>query len=336
MQRAWKNLTKSKEISILAIIVVLAVCITIVNPNFLTVSNFFDIMRSNSVYGIMALGMLPVLVSGGIDLSVSSTITLCAVVMGKFLQANPGSNMVVTVLLCMAVGALAGLVNGLLVTKFHIPPIVATLGTQTIVMAAVLFYTNGIWISGMPDWFLSFGDIQFGAIPSGGKTVGMPVQILFLALVGAATWLILKYTLTGRGIYAIGGNVQSATRVGYNVPGITAFVYIYSGVLAGLAAVTDILIVKQIDPNTFSGCELDVIAIAVLGGASVMGGTGTVFGTFLGIILMAVIKNGLVLVRVSSYWQKVVMGIIILVTISVDVINRRIEKSRLVHVDVEE
>lgn len=327
---------KRKELGILLMIIVLSIVITVVNPSFLTLNNIFDFLRSNAVYGIMAFGMLPVLISGGIDLSISSTIALCAVVAGNFMLANPESNILVVSLLAMAVGGAVGLLNGVIITKFKISPIVTTLGTQTIILAGVLMYTGGIWISGLPEWFTSLGRFQLGAFKSAGNVVGLSIQAIVMIFAGTATFLILRYTLLGRGIYAVGGNVQSAIRVGYNVDRTQIFIYTYAGLMTGLAAVAHVGITGQVDPNTYLNYEMDVIAIVVLGGASLAGGFGTIFGTSLGIILMAIIKNGLILTRVSGYWQKAIMGIIILVTVSVDAINYRRQQENLVKVDVQE
>lgn len=336
MQKIIAKIGKKKELGIILMIVILSALITIVNSNFLTLNNIFDFLRSNATIGIMAFGMLPVLISGGIDLSCSSVISLCAVVAGKLLVASPNMNPVAAILVIMLLGGLMGLVNGIIITKFKIPPIVATLGTQTIILAGVLMYTNGMWISGLPQWFIDFGKFQLGAIESAGKTVGLSTQAILMFAAAFVTWLILKFTLIGRGIYAVGGNRQSALRIGYNVDRIEIFIYVYAGLMTGLAAVANISIVGQVDPNTYLNYEMDVISVVVLGGASVMGGVGNVFGTILGIILMAIIRNGLVLARVPTYWQKVVMGLIILVTISMDVINRKREQAKLVRVDVEE
>ena len=150
------------------------------------------------------------------------------------------------------------------------------------------------------------------------------------------TSFILKYTLIGRGIYAVGGSESSAIRVGYNVNKIIVFIYVFSGLMTGLAAATHVSIVGQVDPNTYTGYELDVISTVVLGGASTLGGVGTVFGTVLGVVLMAIVKNGLILAKVPTYWQKVAMGLVILIAVSVDIINRKREQAKLVRVDVEE
>ena len=331
-----KLLRKRKEYGILAIIVILAIIISIVNPAFLKISNIFDFLRSNSVYGIMAFGMLLVLITAGIDLTCSSTIVLCAVIQGKLMQANPTTNIFIILIVVIAVGGVIGLINGILITKIKIPPIVATLGVQTITNASVLFFTKGQWISDLPQWYKNFGNFTIFTMPSENTTTGIYTQVLILIAAGILTWFILNKLLIGRGIYAVGGNIQSAQRVGYKVDRILIFVYIYSGIMAGLASVASVSIVGSVDPNTFTGYEMDVIAITVLGGASLAGGIGTVFGTSFGIVLMAVIKNGLLLMHISGYWQKAIMGAIILITIAIDAISQARERDQAIKVDVAE
>jgi len=321
-----RYLFKKKEFGILAVIILMSVVLTMLNNVFIRPDNLIDVAKGNVVLCIMALGMLPVLISGGIDLSVSSTIAMCAVVGGKLL-VNNGSNLFMMIAVCMLSGAGIGLFNGIVIAKMKIPPIVATLGTMSIVLGAVLFYTNGDWITNLPKWFGEFGMI---------KVLGLPVQVLFLIAAGAITWFLLKFTLIGRGVYAIGGNAVSAQRVGYNIEKIQICIYVYSGAMAGLASVMHTSIVQQVDPNTFTGMELNVIVAVVIGGASTMGGVGTVLGTYLGVALMAILKNGLVLAKVPTFWQKIVMGSIIVFAVSFDVINRKREQAKLERVDVEE
>ena len=206
---------------------------------------------------------------------------------------------------------------------------------MTIVLGAVLLYTGGIWITGLPQWWKDFGKWQLGSFKNfSGGTTGVSVQVIMLIILGLITHIMLKYTLIGRGIYAFGGSESSAIRVGYNIQKILLFIYIFCGMMTGIAAAAHISIVGQVDPNTYNGYELDVIAIVVLGGASTMGGYGTVLGTSLGIILMAILKNGLILAKVPTFWQKIVMGIIIVIAVSVDVINRKREQAKLVHVGI--
>lgn len=326
MKNYVKTIARKREFGIVIMVFVLATLLTCMSDAFLQWDNIKDFLRSNAVIGIMAFGMLPVLISGGIDLSVSATIALSAVVLGKFLVAFPNANPIFAFIVVIAIGGLVGIINGIIITKFKIAPIVATLGTMTIIQGFVLFYTGGFLINGLPDWFKKFGGI----------TVGVPVQVLLFVFMGIITAFILRKTLIGRGIYAVGGSQSSAIRVGYNVDKILVFIYFYAGVLSGIAAFVHISIIGQVDPNTYTGYELDVISTVVLGGASTMGGVGSVAGTTLGVILMAILKNGLVLARIPTYWQKVVMGLVILIAVSVDVLKRKREQTRLVHVDVEE
>lgn len=330
-----KKFAKRKEFGIILIILIMSIVLTIISSAFLKADNIIDILRNNAVYGIMAFGMLPVLISGGIDLSVASSIALCAVVAGK-VMTTMDTNIVVVFLVSIFVGALIGLINGLIITKLKIAPMVATLGIMAITLGVVLLYTGGTWISGLPSYFKDFGMAKLGSIPTGNAmTLGIPSQVIILILAGVITWVMLRYTLIGRGIYAIGGSEASAIRVGYNVDKIKIFIYIYSGIMTGIAAVVHTSIVQQVDPNTFLGYELTVISTVVIGGASTMGGVGTVLGTTLGIVLMGILQNGLILAKIPTYWQKIVMGMVILIAISVDVINRKREQSKLVRVDVE-
>jgi simple sugar transport system permease protein/ribose transport system permease protein len=206
-----------------------------------------------------------------------------------------------------------------------------------IILGAVLFFTNGKCITNMPQWFRKFGLLTIGKIPDGnGGTLGIPVQILFFIFAGLITWAILHFTLIGRGAYSIGSNESSAVRVGYNVKHIQIFIYMYSGMMTGLAAVINTSIVQQVDPNTFSGFELSVISAVIIGGASSIGGEGSVFGTVLGVLLLAIINNGMILAKVPTFWQDIVMGLIILFAISINVINKNRAQRKLIRVDIEE
>ncbi len=320
------KLIKKKEFSVFLIILIISFFLTIINPVFFTFTNFMDILKGNVVVGILALGMLPVLITGGIDLSVSANIALTTLITGKLLtQSNMGLPSIF--LICCIAGGIIGILNGLIITCFSISPIVATLGIQSIMQGTILVYTKGNMITNMPEWFQNFGRITVANIP---------IQIFFLILTTIIMSFILKYTLIGREVYAIGGSEASAVRVGYNPQKIKIFVYTLAGVLSGIAGVLNTSIVQGVNPNTFVGTELNVIAIVVIGGASTLGGTGTVLGTFLGMCLMAILNNGLVLAKIPTFWQKIVMGIIIISAVSVDVISKKYEQSRLVRIDLDE
>jgi len=319
-----RQLFRSKEAGILLIIIVLAAVITLKNPVFLTSENLLDLAKNNTVIGIVALGMLPVIITGGIDVSVGAMTAAVTIIIGKFM-VNFGGNLVLVFLLGCVSGALLGAFNGLLVSKLNLPPIVVTLGSMSIINGLMLYYTGGSWITNIPQWFISFGRI---------KVVGIPIQIFFLVLAAVLTYVVLKYTLMGRGIFAIGGNPVAAVRAGFHKERILLFLYSYLGFLVGLAAVVHTSIMRQVDPNAFTGFEMNVIAAVVLGGANVLGGEGSVFGTILGVTVLAVIQNGLILAWIPTYWQQIVVGIIILAAVCLDVIQNRRRQARIARIDV--
>jgi simple sugar transport system permease protein/ribose transport system permease protein len=330
-----KSFLKSKEMGIVVIIIVLSVLISFKSNVFLRPDNIIDMFKGNTVLGIMALGMLLVIITGGIDVSVGAMVAAVTVIIGKFMVAFSG-NVFIVFLVGGLCGALLGAINGLIISKLEIPPIVVTLGTMSIINGAMLYSTNGTWINDIPKSFIDFGKITFFPIPDGqGGTVGIPIQILFFIGAVILTWVILKYTIVGRGIYAIGGNPVSAVRVGYNIKNIQLFLYSYMGFMVGIAAVVHTSIMRQVDPNAFAGFELQVIAAVVLGGANILGGAGTVFGTILGVLLLAVLNNGLILAHIPIFWQKIVVGIIIVLAVSFDVVQRKREERSMVKVDIE-
>lgn len=339
-----KNLIKRKEFTIFAIIIFASIVITIINPTFVTPSNLIYLVKNNLSMWMLSLGMLLVIISGGIDVSIPANITTGTIIAGLILTKTTfhehlpaGISLTIIILItCLTCTAL-GVINGVIIAKIKIPPIITTLAMQSIIFGVIRWKTNGNWITNLPDWFKNFGRTSFLSIPDpAGQNVGIPIQFFFLFLAVVLTWFVLKYTLVGRGVYAVGGNRVSAERVGYRADRITIFIYAYIGFLAGLAAVAHTSIVEQVDPNAFVGIDMMVIAAAVIGGASVLGGTGTVFGTVLGSILVAILNNGLVMTRfIPALWHKAVLGVVIIAALSIDVWQRKRELAKLVRVDVE-
>ena len=326
-----KNLLKKKEFTILLIIIIFSLIITLLNSNFLRVGNFVDIAKGNAVYGIMAFGMLVVLISGGIDLSIIANITLSSVICGELLTKT-NMSLIPIMLICIIVSGLVGLINGILITKANLPPFVATLGVNSIILGLVLYYTRGSMITGLPEWFKNFGVIKLLQIGE----FSIPIQIVFYILAAVITYFVLRHTVFGRGIYAVGGNRLNAIRVGYNVDLTTIGIYVFSGFMVGLAAVVNTSVLQGVNPNTYAGVDMTVISIAVIGGASTLGGVGSVLGTILGTLLMGILQNGLIMAKISSFWQEIIMGIVILVAVSADIISRKRESAKLVHVEVDE
>ncbi|APC09200.1 ABC transporter permease [Neomoorella thermoacetica] len=330
-----KQLTKSKEIWILLMLIVLSVLISSNSNVFLRPDNLLDLLKNNAVLGILALGMTLIIITGGIDVSVGAIVAALTVLIGKFMVTF-GGNLLVIFLIAISGGIIIGIINGTLVARANIPAIVVTLGTMSIINGLMLYYTNGTWINGIPMWFIDFGKITlFKFSDASGNIVGFPIQIVILLLMVLLTWALLKYTLIGRAVYAVGGNPVSARRVGINIERTLIFVYAYMGFLAGVAAVVHTSIMRQVDPNAFLGFEMQVIAAVVVGGANIMGGSGSVLGTLLGVLFLAVLNNGLILMHIPTFWQKIIVSLIIIFAVSFDVMQKkRIEKS-LPKVDIE-
>jgi ribose/xylose/arabinose/galactoside ABC-type transport system permease subunit len=329
------NIPKIRELPILLVLMGLAIIITIANVSFATLENLLALFKGNLTLSIISMGMLLVILTGGIDVSVASLITAVTFITGNCL-IHFTSNLFVVFLVSSLAGTVMGCVNGFFIARLKIPPIVATLGTMSVIQGLVLYITGGTWITELPDSFIDFGRATiFNLTMKNGRVVGFPVQGFIFIGVIILTWFVLKYTVMGRGIYAIGGNLESAERMGFKSGRIIAFVYSYEGFLIGLAAVSHTSIMRQVDPNAFLGFEMQVIAAVVLGGASTLGGIGSVLGTLLGVAIFCVINNGLILMKIPTFWQKIVVGIIIIVSIAIDMVQKQRAERRQIRVDVE-
>lgn len=308
-------------IALAAIVVVLS----IVKPTFMSVPNLINVVRQISINGILAVGVTYVLLTGGVDLSLGSLVALAGVVAACF--AHPGQYpTIVPIMMGVLAGALCGTVNGLVVTKGRVAPFIVTLGMMTVARGLALRLTDGKPVSNMSKEFAWFGggDIASISIPKAfywlgsGDTVGIPVPIVILLAVSLLSYVFLKNIRLGRYIYAVGGNENAARASGINVDGVKLFAYTICGAMAGLAGVVLASRVTTGQPNAGVGYELDAIAAVVIGGTSLSGGVGSVGGTMLGALLMGVINNGLDLLNVSSYYQQIVKGIIIVGAVWLD------------------
>lgn len=294
-------------------LVVALLCIgaalSIVKPVFLTFPNLLNVVRQISINGILAVGVTYVLLTGGVDLSLGSVVALSGVVAAIF--AHPGDwPVIVPVAAGVLVGAACGGINGLVVTKGRVAPFIVTLGMMTAARGVALVVSGGKPVSNLGE---SFRWIGSGAVP----------VIVFLA-VSCVSWVVLSNLRLGRHLYAVGGNENAARASGINVEGVKLFAYTICGALAGLGGVVLAARITTGQPNAGVGYELDAIAAVVIGGTSLSGGVGGVGGTILGALLMGVINNGLDLLNVSSYYQAIVKGIIIVGAVWLD---QRKEKS---------
>ncbi len=298
---------------ILLAFVIICVALALSTPRFLTVSNLTIIVTQVSINALLAFGVTFVIITGGIDLSLGSLVAVTGVVAAMF--AHPDTfPLIVPLVLALGAGLLMGGFNGLVITKSKVPPFIVTLGTMTIGRGLALILSKGRPISNLSDSFNFIG---------GGKIVGIPFPILILLIVFVVCSLLLRKTIWGRYMYAVGGNEQAARASGIPVEKIKMLVYMLSGTLAGLAGLVLTARITTGQPNAGQGFELDAIAAAIIGGTSTSGGSGSMTGTLIGALLIGVISNGLDLLNVTSYYQQVVMGVIIIGAVILDGLNRK-------------
>lgn len=299
---------------ILIVFVLLCIVLTLSSEFFLTWNNWTNIIRQTAINGILAIGVTYVILAGGIDLSVGSVMALCGAVAASFSVTPDHSFIGVALLASLATGFVAGLVNGTLTAYLRIPAFVVTLGMLSAARGLTFIYTDGRPISNLSQPFLWFGN---------GAVFGIPVPIVTLAVVFAVCWFVLRYTVFGRHVYAVGGNERAAITNGVRTRRVTALTYIVSGVLASLAGVILTARSTAALPQAGIAYELDAIAAVVIGGTSLSGGKGTLIGTVFGALIIGTINNGLDLLGISSYYQQVVKGLIIVGAVLLDVGRRR-------------
>lgn len=330
-----KKLFSSYETFVFLAIVVLGIIITSVNPNFFTLENFLDLLKSYSFVGILAIGVLFVLISGGIDISFTATATVAMYIMAVIVNQY-GGNMFIAFLIASLVGILLGILNAIIIHYFKIHSIIATIATLNIYYGLLTVFSGGKWIYSLPTWFREFAQVRvFTLTNSTGGQYGLSIiTVIWFALLVLA-WVILRYTIIGRGIYALGGNPVSTQRVGFSILRLQLFVYGFMGWLAGVAGIVLTLLVQSVAPNSIVGKELDVLAAVVLGGASLMGGVGTLWGTVLGVVLIATMNNGMTLMRIPAYWYDVFIGLVIVISVSASAYQYRKKKTKMIAIEVE-
>lgn len=291
---------------ILAFILICAV-LSILSPVFLSVNNIINVIRQTSIYGIMAVGMTFVILTGGIDLSVGSILGISGAICAGMLKA--GNPILAVVLATLGVGIACGLVNGLFVTAGKITPFVVTLGMMSIARGFSLIYTKGYPISGFSPSFRVIGS---------GYVLGLPIPIIIFLVIVVIAYIVLTQTKLGRYTYAIGGNEETVRLSGINSNFYKTLVYVISGATAGISALILTSRLNSAEPVAGSGYEMDVIAAVVIGGGSLSGGRGSIWGTFIGSLLIGVLNNGMNLLGISPYFQQVVKGLIIIGAVWLD------------------
>lgn len=307
---------KSTEFAIACILIAVMVVIGLINPAFWGLDNLFSLARSNVVTGIMALGVLMIMISGGIDVS-APAIAMAGMYLTVRAMVWLGVDAVFLpfVAACL-IGVLCGALNVVIVDRFRMNPLIVTLGTASIIRGLVfgLVGTSIVNINKMPRELVDFGRLNLMQVETAkGATAGLTGMVLIYLGLAVVIHMVLRHTMIGRSIYAYGGDAEAAKRAGFNIRRTLWFTYCTAGLLAGFAGLLQASMAWQANPRTFTGLELDVLAAIVLGGASIFGGRGSVLGTVIGVFMLVMIKNSLILMKVDTTWQRVVVGLIIII-----------------------
>jgi ribose transport system permease protein len=293
------------------LLALVGVCIALafMSPNFLTVSNSFDVMRQVSINAVIAFGMTLSILLGGIDLSVGSILAVSSVLAAMTMKGSHGAALATAA--AILAGAGMGSLNGVVIAKGKVAPFIATLGTMTLLRGVALVLSNGSPISGFSS--------NFFAMLGGGYVARLiPVPVVLMLAMFGVFWFVLTRTVFGRHVYATGGNVEAAKLSGVNTDRVQVLVYTVSGAMAALAGVILTSRLDSAQPTAGAGYELDAITAVVLGGTSLAGGRGWIFGTLVGALLIGVLNNGLNLMGVSAFYQLVVKGSVILLAVLLD------------------
>ena len=302
----------AKESGIIVVTLLFAITISIINPVFISISNLFNVFRATGFTLVTALGMTCILIAGGLDLSVGSVLALGGCI-GGIAMTSLGLNMWLSILIGCASGLIIGLINGIVIVKLRIPPIIMTLGMMYIARGIVNIVTLGVPIYPLPAEFQSLEQVDLFGVP---KVVLIAIVLAFLA------HFFLKYTTIGRSIYAIGGNRETARLAGIDMPKITVICYCICSTLAALTGVIMASRLGSAQPSAGNGYEMTVIAAAIIGGTSTDGGSGTILGTVVGALFMNILTNAMTVMKVSVYWQNFAVGIILVLAVALDQYRR--------------
>lgn len=280
---------------------------SILSPTFLTEANLTNVLRQVVVVSLLACGVTFIIILGHIDVSLGSVLALCGVLAAS-VMAMTGS-VILAIIAGVAVGILTGIVNGFVITFFRIPSFIMTLAMTTVARGVVLLYTGGSPVTGLGD-FKVIGQGSLGPVP---------ISVIILAVVVVASWILLNKTMFGRYVYAVGGNERAARASGINPDSVVVKAFIFNGILCAIAGIVLMSRINSGQPAGGVGYEFDAITAVVVGGTSLMGGTGTITGTIIGSMIIGVINNILNLMNVSSYWQQIIKGLIIAIAVILDV-----------------
>ncbi|MGG4047561.1 ribose ABC transporter permease [Paenibacillus favisporus] len=290
-------------------LIILIIIVSVLNPSFLEPLNILNLLRQVSINALIAFGMTFVILTGGIDLSVGSILALSSAFVANMLVS--GVDPILAIIIGCLLGGVMGMVNGLLITKGKMAPFIATLATMTVFRGLTMVYTDGNPITGL-------GDSRLFQLFGRGYELGIPVPAITMIITFVILWVILNKTPFGRKTYAIGGNEKASIVSGIKVPRVKIMIYSLAGLLSALAGAILTSRLNSAQPTAGTSYELDAIAAVVLGGTSLSGGRGRIVGTLIGALIIGTLNNGLNLLGVSSFYQMVVKGIVILIAVLID------------------
>ena len=308
-----KKIKFSSQSILFVLFILYILYVGIINPkSFFTLNTLYDILKSSSVYGILALGFLPIIIAGGIDMSFSAVASFSTYVTTVLLFKLDlySSNILIIYLIAIVIGCSIGFANGYLVALLKVPIIVVTLGTSAMISGLLLFIFGSTVIFNIPPSMLYFSKMAFGTVTTyDGISNSFHPSILIWGFLSILMYIFLKYTTFGRNIYAMGGDINVYERSGESRKKMEIIIFIISGGLSSIAGITYASLYRVVNPSMFMGGELDVIAMVILGGASINGGKGTIIGTIIGILFINLLKNSLILINIPSIYQTLSVGI---------------------------
>ena len=340
MKERLHRLVKYNEFYVALVIILICILITCISPVFATLYSMYDILRATIKPLIWAMGMYVVIVAGGFDLSLAGISAFSMFATTKLITTcfSQGDllydNVIFAYIISAAIGLALGCINGLLVANLKVPAMIITLGTNTIINGVLLFFIGSREISNVPAGYMAAGrDYVLSAEDATGKLSQIPSTVFIALGLIVLTFIIMKYTMLGRNIFAIGGDVSSAERCGVNVKKTTVFVYAYAGFIFGIAGMVQTVMNLNCNPVELTGMEMTIIAMVVIGGARIGGGHGSITGTVLGVLLITILNNSLNLIGISSLWQRFFTGIVIVIGASITA-YQALRESRQLHVVV--
>ena len=315
---------------LLIIIVVYSVFVTIKNPGFFQIQTVFDIIKTSSTTMIVAMGLLVVMISGGIDVSFMA-IALFGSYTSLYIMIQTGiNNLAFAFAVSMAIGVVLGLVNAVLISWLKLPPFIITLGTQNLFHGIMTtFISDKSFGSGvLPECLHKFGQGTLFKVATANGSTGLTVSLIPVLIAGLATYFILRKTMIGRGIVAIGNDEESARRAGFNPFKIRLFVYAYSGALAGMMGIVYAAQVNALYPNKMVGDELMVVAAVVIGGTKITGGQGKIFGAVLGVLITYLLNSTLIMIGLSTSWNNLFVGAILVIAVAITSYQERVKNRK--------